>query len=570
MKKIIYSFTLFLIAFICVDKVYAHSIINPAKYMVETSSELEEVINQGLDGIVESPYNYGIPAYNYIVNTFLPNELYLEYGDYYLCRVRGSAYGAICYITNSPEDFYLDFRYSGQITNPIFTYFGLNYISKTEKFLYRYIIDASGKKSSSSGFFESGSAGELYGDFSKDLTFFTNINYFKLDDPNYNTIITSDNYYFNNGDVVFYESNGQYKLNTSYKTVDDLSEVHIYDDVIEDTNYSKMIFTFDLDILEEKNNVFDVMLEDFYTNKQKQSLTDHPGGVIHEDEEYVDIGYQEIPFPYLEYELLDGSKDILYLKNMDDSVLNYRKNYYYAKYLDTLPNNVTSLKLILPMNETVDYLYTVRLYSLYSFEVSYESDNYDYWETIDVSGNYGVVFMPKITSNNSYIYSYFQTRGIESISVYDSYNYKEKPIEVFTENTLEFNYGFSLSNTDFNLFFKVKPNDNYALIDYDTRYFTYKIFRTQYSAHSVVNPNNDDDIFIDISNIQESSINFSNIGEIFDFISEKIDRSGHSYFLFANLVDSFFGTMPIDIYVFLLLSLCLILIGTLLVMGGWK
>ena len=192
-----------------------------------------------------------------------------------------------------------------------------------------------------------------------------------------------------------------------------------------------------------------------------------------------------------------------------------------------------------------------------------------YYQYLDLSNKYGAMFIPKLVANNSQITSYFLTRGIDTIYVYDTYDYKKAPIEIY-EDVSDFTYSFLYDQQQYNLFFKTNTYSNSATIYYDTRYFDYQIVDSKYSIGSITNPNTGENHYIDFSNTADVEVNFSNIGDVFNFIAEKIDSSGESYLLFKDSVSTFFNTMPTDIYILILTILAVILIGTALALGGWK
>lgn len=336
-------------------------------------------------------------------------------------------------------------------------------------------------------------------------------------------------------------------------------EPYTFDEYIDDVNYSKMIFNFDLSILESRDHVFDLTLNNFSIENE---IND---GILYETERF------EISYPYLEYETSTGLKDVLYLKDYDDKEIKEKRKVFVGSYIDILPDDVISLKLIIPLYDTTNYQLWIQLVSWFPFEVSYETEEEmnSYYQYLDLSNKYGAMFIPKLVANNSHLTSYFLTRGIDTIYVYDTYDYKEAPIEIY-EDVSDFTYSFSYDQQQYNLFFKTNTYSNSATIYYDTRYFDYQIVDSKYLIGSITNPNTGENHYIDFSNTANVEFNFANIGDVFNFIAEKIDSSGESYLLFKDSVSTFFNTMPTDIYILILTILAVILIGTALALGGWK
>lgn len=367
---------------------------------------------------------------------------------------------------------------------------------------------------------------------------------------------SSNSYYFGEHQIVAGSLLPTYK---NYYYVEEEPEPYIFDEYIEDHIYSKMIFNFDLSILESRDYVFDLLLNNLSVENE---IND---GILYETEMF------EISYPYLEYETSTGLKDILYLKDYDDNAIKEKRKVFVGFYQERLPEDVTSLKLIIPLYDTTEYQLLVQLVSWFPFEVSYETEEemYSYYEYLDLSNKYGVMFIPKLLDNNSQVTAYFLTRGIDTIYVYDTYDYKEQPIEIYNDVS-DFTYSFSYYQTQYNLFFKTRTYSSSSTIYYDTRYFTYEIVDSKYLIGNVINPNSGENHYIDFSNTANISIDFKSIGDVFYFISEKIDSGGEAYYLFKDSVSTFFNTMPTDIYILILTILSVILIGTALALGGWK
>ena len=84
-----------------IDKVNASfEEIAPVFTSSYTSTQFNEFFNNNSPTL-----SYGSGTYNYMVNNFIANELYLEYGEYYICLGSGTAYRSYCFISDNIEAF---------------------------------------------------------------------------------------------------------------------------------------------------------------------------------------------------------------------------------------------------------------------------------------------------------------------------------------------------------------------------------------------------------------------------------------------------------------------------------
>lgn len=535
--------------------------INPSVTMLESAEELGLEVSGLINKIYtadSTSLTNGKATYEYIHNIFMADEVFKEYGEYYVCSGSASAYTTYCYISDNPDVFTIGYGYTGSINSPTATYFTLGLNIGLEDKVYKYAISSGSYNSSSSGYVTSSQ--NIRSLISSDVIYIpTNVTYFKMQDPVYNTIKTSDGYTFNDGNIILYQEGASFVVNTDYKT-SLTPEVNIFDREIDDIDYFKMIFTFDVNALKENNNVFDYLI-DF------ESI-----GSIQDDNTINESHIQKFGRPYIEYVDKDGVLRTLEIDFGYDDQKSTRSAWYVSQY-QSISSEISSFKLILPMDETAYSRYRIRFVSYIPFEVSYVTNEeaLSYYENVDLTNKYGVIFMPKLVENKSDISSIFYTTGIESVLVYASYDLKESPIEVYDSDLSEFKYSISYENINYNLVFKVNPlTPELGIVTYDTRYYTYKIIDSKYSVGTVINPNTGDKYYIDFSNTNNVSIDFENVGDVFNFIGEKLDSSGASYSLFVGSLNAFFNTMPSDIYIFILVVVALILLGTTLILGGWK
>lgn len=551
MKKILYSLVIFIGLFIFADKVSAFELISPVRTLSYSSSQISVWNNQIATTNIDNVSS--LSGYKNLKN-YVDNKQYSQYGEYYACYFKyptsGQTYG--CFVSDTAENFVV---FSRELTG--YNMFGLGFsvISNGMAYVIGNNLASVQRLNSVGSLYVLGFYEYMY-----DNTFvlLTNVPAFYMDDDNDSTLATSDGYYFNNGDIVLINNNGVLELNTDYKT-SLTPEPNIFEEEIDDINYSKMIFDFDLGVLAEREYILDLLF-DFSTI-----------GNLDSSGQLYDSSSVPFPEPYLEIVNSNGFKDIIALESLNESH-NVLKSAWSGTYQETISSDITSLKLIIPMNATENVRYDIGLISYipYTYSFEYDEELENYYEEIDLSNKYGVMFMPKLLDNDSSITSVFIYGGIDSIYTYDTYDYKQEPIETYSAEDGAFSYQFDRYDLNYNLFFVSSQKPLRSLVKYDTRYFTYKVVDSKYSIGTVTNPNTGENHYIDFSNTANVQIDFESIGDIFYFISDNLDSGGEAYLLFSNSVSAFFNTMPTDIYIFILTLLAVIFIGTLLALGGWR
>ena len=136
----------------------------------------------------------------------------------------------------------------------------------------------------------------------------------------------------------------------NYYYVEDEPEPNIFDEEIDDIDYSKMIFEFDVAFLKERNNLFDYLI-DF------ENL-----GIIRDDNTLDTSRVQKFSRPYLEYVDSNGITRNRIIDFGYENQLEPRSAWYVAQ-TEEMPSNIKSLKLILPMEQTLYSRYKVSLVS---------------------------------------------------------------------------------------------------------------------------------------------------------------------------------------------------------------
>jgi len=572
MKKILYSLLIFISIFFVVDKVSAAD--NTISFDLTNSNfitvydELKPKLDQIQDVLSNNPKNH-----KYVI--FIGKNSTGNFINLYLMANTASydTSNIYCYIN----------AFSGSVNRLLggcrsynsyspYTFANYSYNSSNESGFNTLITNLSNDillDWSSNSFLQSRTSGNNNTFIDMNSFSFSN-NYYDYFSKNSNFILPyasnvpiynyySGNYTLKIGDIAVPAGLTSYLEPSDNYLGEEEPEPYIFDEYIDDIDYSKMIFDFDVDVLASRNYVFDGLF-DFSTIGFI-----NPDGI---DDSFGDGGV--FPKPYLEYTLVDDTKGTIEIFETYYDEL--ERAYWYGTYNESLSNDIVKLRLIIPMQTTYEVRYDINFVSFIPFEVSFELDSelYSYYEEIDLTNKYGVIFMPRLIDNNSYVNSIFDTVGIEQVLVYHSYDYKIKPSFIFDNVSLDFYYNFDLDDIEYNLFMKVENNVTNAFVRYDTRYYTYKIVDSKYSLGNVINPNTGESHYVDFSNTANVSSDFSNISDVFEFISGQLDNQSEAYILFQNSVNTFFNTMPSELYIVILTLFAIILLGVTLGLGGWR
>ena len=210
MKKLITIFiTIILTYSLCLARANAfNEIIENVNSINYSSAQFQDDLDRQFTATTGN-VSYGSRTYNYIVNNFIKNKLYEEYGKYYYCDFQLDAYSSSCYISNENIFFLKDYnKVIAKATNDVKVY---NY----------RITDGSKNNSASSYATSEVVIDTLYPQATENLynRIFTNVPYIRLTFSNssYNTLKLADNYLFNTNDVILYYANDKLNVNTEYK-----------------------------------------------------------------------------------------------------------------------------------------------------------------------------------------------------------------------------------------------------------------------------------------------------------------------------------------------------------------
>ena len=339
--------------------------------------------------------------------------------------------------------------------------------------------------------------------------------------------------------------NGVYgKVYDNYLTLPD-PQPKKYHEIINSRKYSKVEFVFDIPNMETTLNFnYDFHLVDSSGNLDTLNTFKSP----YFEETYTSCGVDESgasyckPLPVVDNFSIEEASDGQC--HIDDFGLNncYKPidyssklnvyNSYIVKNYDLLINNninkkmTTKLKLILDLEFNSSVYVDATFFSSLSYEVKYyeRTTTVDYYSTVDLTGKYGALFIPKfdnledsltirtlfkgtghldIQHRSSYDYINYQILSAYSMNYCNEYLYNQDAIPYScSEFSGEYEFYVSNNNLEQALFFVNSAYENETgsnvSITYDTRYYVYYVFDTPTSIVAVVNPNTGDKTYISL------------------------------------------------------------------------
>lgn len=415
-----------------------------------------------------------------------------------------------------------------------------------------------------------------------------------------NTLLTSDytilKQYISMED--FYYNDDLYIKTGNVKNDDVVEKQTVFDDVIYGTRYSKVELIFDI-----KGNV-----EQFLNFKYDFHLVQSSGKL---DE------YNTFSSPYFienasfcsnnscsiskdRYfrilpKYINGSSEIdndYIYKEIDKSdIASSNSNSYSVNKYDLSINSDPSIKVTSTFKLVIDLTFDSSLIvdsffqSSIPFTVKYierdsSSSDDNYYSTIDITGKYGILFIPKIESsvtgiNNRTLFQGIGHLDIQHRSSYDPNNYEvlsaysmnycndylslQKEIP-YSCNSLGGSFEFYITNDMLNqsLFFinTVYTNDltSKATVTYDTRYYVYYVYDTPDTEITIKNPNTGEDFNLSLK-------------DFFNYVKEKeeLKISINTFlkpikFILTSITDFYNNYCPAVVQKFLYISFMFVVV----------
>ena len=400
--------------------------------------------------------------------------------------------------------------------------------------------------------------------------------------------------YFTNIDLLDSEGNVAFAKNDD-KVVEKQT---VFDDVIYGTKYSKVELVFDIKGNVEQSFNFKYDFHLLQSNGKLDEYNTFSSPYFIENASFCSNNSCSIPndryfriLPKYIYGSSEIDNDYVY-KEIDKSDIDssnsnsYRVNNYDLSINDDPLTKVTSsFKLVIDLTFDSSLIVDSFFQSSIPFTVNYiERDNNsssdNYYSTIDLTGKYGILFIPKIESsvtgiNNRTLFQGIGHLDIQHRSSYDPNNYEvlsaysmnycnnylslQKEIP-YSCNSFNGSFEFYITNDMLNqsLFFinTVYTNDltSKATVTYDTRYYVYYVYDTPDTEITIKNPNTGEDFNLSLK-------------DFFNYVEEKEELKISIYtflkpikFILTSITDFYNNYCPAVVQKFLYISFMFVVV----------
>lgn len=357
-----------------------------------------------------------------------------------------------------------------------------------------------------------------------------------------------DIFYYEN-DEVFFSKNLEYSNSPSYK----------FDDIIHDDNIAQTYFNLNMEQLQK--NGYNLNLKYAYGNYTNDILA-----------------------PFLKITYDDNTNSYISIVSDDKPILTL----YMGEFEMCLDNSktISNVQLIFPMENTKDTDYKIQLESNVKFNISYVYDEVfsSNLTTVDITGKYSVMLIPRLVEYNSEAFQDFYLTGdnyeirilnhIDTSDISSALNYIyrnwNRPTFRYFEGVNQVTNAIQFINNDY-----VDIPDKQYTVTFDNRYWTYYIADKYNSIVTVTNPNTgitNDVNFEDITNNIANDIYGDDLSDYLDYINDRFkDNSEDSANkFFSNLLVIIYDSAPGRLTIMFRLFLILTFIGCLVYVMGWK
>lgn len=360
----------------------------------------------------------------------------------------------------------------------------------------------------------------------------------------------------------------------------------VFDEIINVNNYSQLEFTFELP-MQTLTCTKDTVINGIPTQESYDCLFDLDYDIKNTDVDGVeDMSPFGIPY-LLETKLYDNG-NMSITKTDTIPLANNNSNSYSGNYFIEPNTDITSLKLVIPL-EFINYTW-VKIYfkSNLKYEINYvDRDTIvtDYFETVDITGKAGITFKPKQIVSDFMAGFNFGPKGAYTVQLKDNYVSPYNMLNYYNVGFCDMNYiddgNVQVVPTScfngFQAYFNLKKgnenqvvtvlNRNYgtsnsnvtSTVTYDTRYFSYVIHDRLDSSPVIKDPISGEDIVIgNLYDFDDAIKDISNSGFFSSVTSAFNYFKGSIIYIFQNISYSF-SHFPIELRYFFIVVFSLIL-----------
>lgn len=432
-----------------------------------------------------------------------------------------------------------------------------------------------------------------------DFSSLSNVNFkyqYKINNGSWIDIDSEDLIYDNNdlpvkflypayGNLTFYfrvlDTNNDI-LDEKNITVNELED-HVYSEIISGSQYSQIEFDFDLSLNQETCTKTEISnTGSLETIEYICPMLDLYYSILNSDVNGLENS-MSFGIPYIEKKYLEDTGSSSIEKTEIITLSEYISSFYEGNKVIDFDSNITSLKLIVPLDYLIGSYVNIYFSANTTFDVNLieRSSSSNYYDSVDITGKAGVLFVPKNVNNDFLATFNFNPSSIYGLQLRDTYesnfnilayysigycDYREydSTIPIICNEgqggyTVSFN--FERDNVKQSIFVLNKnfPEETKAIVQYDTRYFVPVVYDELWSRPSFEHPITGETVTPDDLIDFDEALNDQDYESFFDMFIDSFNYFKDSLVGIFDNVTYFFNSLPVALKYFFMLIFTIIL-----------
>lgn len=365
-------------------------------------------------------------------------------------------------------------------------------------------------------------------------------------------------------------------------TVTELED-HVYSEIISGSQYSQIEFDFDLPLNQETCTKTEISnTGSLETIEYICPMLDLYYSILNSDVNGLENS-MSFGIPYIEKKYLEDTGSSSIEKTEIITLSEYISSFYEGNKVIDFDSNITSLKLIVPLDYLIGSYVNIYFSANTTFDVNLieRSSSSNYYGSVDITGKAGVLFVPKNVNNDFLATFNFNPSSIYGLQLRDTYesnfnilayysigycDYREydSTIPIICNEgqggyTVSFN--FERDNVKQSIFVLNKnfPEETKAIVEYDTRYFVPVVYDELWSRPSFEHPITGETVTPDDLIDFDEALNDQDYESFFDMFIDSFNYFKDSLVGIFDNVTYFFNSLPVALKYFFMLIFTIIL-----------
>lgn len=365
-------------------------------------------------------------------------------------------------------------------------------------------------------------------------------------------------------------------------TVSELED-HVYSEIVSGSQYSQIEFDFDLPLNQETCTKTEISnTGSLETIEYICPMLDLYYSILNSDVNGLE-NTMSFGIPYIEKKYLEDTGSSSIEKTEIITLSEYISSFYEGNKVIDFDSNITSLKLIVPLDYLVGSYVNIYFSANTTFDVNLieRSSSSNYYDSVDITGKAGVLFVPKNVNNDFLATFNFNPSSIYGLQLRDTYesnfnilayysigycDYREydSTIPIICNEgqggyTVSFN--FERDNVKQSIFVLNKnfPEETKAIVQYDTRYFVPVVYDELWSRPSFEHPITGETVVPDDLIDFDEALNDQDYESFFDMFIDSFDYFKDSLVGIFDNVAYFFNSLPVSLKYFFMFIFTIIL-----------